>query len=813
MNSALMDLRHAFRLLASSPAFTVVALIALALGIGANTAIFTVVNGVLLSPLPYPHPNELVRIYERTPGVKAGPIRYLNFLDWQRSARAFSSMAIYRNEDYDFTGQGQSERLSGYMVSADFFRTLGIEPTAGRTFRAEDDVLGAGPVAVLGGGFWRRRFGGSAAVVGQSLALNGVSYTIIGVMPESLSFYGNSRDVYTPIGQWRDPSFRDRRISVSAHCIGRMQPGVTLAQAGAELDTVARDLAAAYPQADRNVGVAIVSMKEDQVGSIKPYLLVLIAAVGFVLLIACTNVANLVLSRALGRSREFAVRAALGAGQGRIFQQLLTEGILLSAMGAVLGLLLAFWGTRAMILALPGTLPRANEVAMDARVLLFALALSIAAGTLFGVAPALQTATPDLHGILKKGGRGSSGVRRRLQAAFVVVEVALALVLLAGAGLMIRSLAALWRADPGFNPRHAITFNLSLAANAGTTSAETRARLREFDRALAAIPGVEAVSVTLGSRPMIHDSALPFWIEGRPRPATDSEMPGAMFYLAEAGFQQAMGITLARGRFISSQDDERTPPVVDIDDVFARTYFPGEDPIGKHIHLEQFGVEAEIIGVVGHVRQWGLDRDPQGAIEAQFYYPFMQLPERLMPLVAKAVAVVLRTPADPRLVMAQVRRAVASINPGEVIYNVETMEEVVATSFAARRLSMVLLSVFAALALVLASVGIYGVASYMVSQRVHEFGIRMALGAQPSGVLRLVLREGVQMATLGALAGMAIALSLSRLIAGQLFGVKPNDPLTFAAAAALLAAIAVAACYVPARRAVRVDPVTALRDE
>jgi predicted permease len=381
--------------------------------------------------------------------------------------------------------------------------------------------------------------------------------------------------------------------------------------------------------------------------------------------------------------------------------------------------------------------------------------------------------------------------------------------------MMIRSLAALWRVNPRFNPSHAITFSVSLPAGSKASSAETRARLRHFDDKMSGIPRVQAVSVTLGSRPMIHDSSLPFWIEGRPKPASDHDMPGAMFYLAEAGLQQAMGITLARGRFISPQDDEHAPVVIDIDDVFTRTYFPGQDPIGQHVHLEQFGIEAEIVGVVGHVKQWGLDADSKSAIEAEFFYPFMQLPEKIMPPAANSVAVVLRTEGDSAAVMEAVRRAVAEIDPPEVIYNVQTMNEVVANSYAARRLSMIFLGIFAALALalVLACVGIYGVVSYLVGQRTHEIGLRMALGASRGDILHLVLGQAARMAGVGAIAGIVAALSLTRLMASQLFGVTAHDPETFVAVAVMLMLVAIVACYIPARRAMRVDPMVALRCE
>ena len=706
-----------------------------------------------------------------------------------------------------------AERLTGYMVSADFFSTLGVNPILGRTFSHDDDYPGAAPVVILSGGFWKRKFGSSLEIIGKPVVLNGTSYTVVGVIPAGFTFYGHDRDVYTPIGQWNDPSFRDRRIDLSAHAIGRLKPGVTLSQAKADMDGVAQNLAVAYPEADKAVGIALVSMKEDMVGNVQPFLIVLLAAVGFLLLIACANVANLLLARSMGRSREFAIRAALGANHMRVIRQLLTESMLLAGLGGALGLLLAFWGTKAVLGTLPGALPRANEVSLDSRVLLFTMALSLFAGIVFGFAPALKTSRVNLQEILKEGGRGLSGARHRLQGIFVAVEVAMALVLLVGAGLMVRSLAALWRVDPGFNPSHAITFVLSFPADSTTSSAETRARLRHFDEKMRNIPGVQAVSVTLGSRPMIHNSSLPFWIEGQPKPANVQDMHQAMFYLVETGFQQAMGVTLERGRFVTPQDDEHAPVVVDIDDVFAHTYFPDENPIGKHINIAFFNVQAKIVGVVGHVKQWGLDADGKSAIEAQFDYPFMQLPEKLMPLAADSVAVVLRTEGDPIAVMGFVRRAVQEIDSRDVVYNVQTMDEVVSNSFAARRLSMILLGVFAALALVLACVGIYGVISYLVGQRTHEIGVRMALGAQRGDVLRLVIGHGAKMALIGVAVGIAAALGLTRLMANQLFGVSAHDPLTFAGVALLLIIVAVAACYIPARRAMRVDPMIALRHE
>lgn len=813
MNVFLQDFRYAVRMLRKSPGFAAIAILTLALGIGANTALFSVVNGVLLNPLPYPHPEQIVAIKGTNLGFDQGPITYPNFLDWQRNNKTFSFIALYRNQDYNFTGMSEPERLSGYMISADFFDVLSVNPVLGRTFNADDDRVGAAPVVILGGGFWKRKFGSAPEVLDKPLTLNGVSYAVVGVVPASFSFYGHDRDVYTPAGQWNDKSFRDRSVDLSSHSIGRLKPGITIAQAQADMNVVAENLAAAYPVDNKNVGIAVRSMKEDIVGSIRPILLVLSAAVGFLMLITCANVANLLLSRALGRSSEFAVRAALGASRTRIIRQLLTESVLLGVLGGLIGLLFAVWGTKATLGVLPGMLPRSDEVSLDQRVLFFSLGLSLFAAIVFGLAPALRSSRVSLQEALKESGRGASSTRHGLQRAFVAVEVAMTLVLLVGAGLMLRSLSALWRADSGFTPSHAITFNVSMPSSAATTSAETRARLRAFDDKMRSIPGVQAVSVVLGSRPMIHDSTLPFWIEGEPKPAHVNDMHWGTLYLVESGFQQAMGIRLEHGRFITEQDNENSPLVIDIDHAFARTYFPNQDPVGKHINIASFDVQAEIVGVVGHVEQWGPGSDAKGGVEAQFDYPFMQLPEKIMPLVAGSVGVVLRTQGDPTAVMGNVRRAVAEIDPREIIYGVQTMNDVVASSFAARRFSMILLAIFASLALLLSCIGIYGVISYLVSQRTREMGVRMALGAQRFDVLRLIVGHGAKMAMIGVGIGLAAALGLTRLMSSQLYGVTAHDPPTFALVALLLMLVATLACYLPALRATRVDPMVALRCE
>ena len=813
MASLMQDIRYAFRLIAKSPAFAVIAIATLALGIGASTALFSVVNGVLLNPLPYPDSSRLVALYEQNAGMPDAPISYLNFLDWQRESKTFSSMALYRHEDYNLTGTDRALRVNGLMISASFLSTLRLHPALGRDLRSGDDRLGAAPVVLLGDGFWHKRYGGDPGVVGKSMELDGTRYTVVGILPAGFRFYGVDRDVFVPVGQWNDPSFLDRRLDVSAHAVGRLAQGITLAQARSEMDAIARQLAIQYPEADKGTGITVVPMKEDIVGNARPILLALLGACGVLLLIACANVASLLLARSMRRSGEFALRAAIGAGNGRIIAQLLTQSLIIAGLGGVAGFLLALTSTREIVRMLPAALPRSTEVAIDWKVLIFALIISLLCGIGFGLAPALKSSRVNLQQVLRQSTRGAAGTGLRVHGIFVAIETAMALVLLVGAGLMLRSLAALWQVNPGYNPDHAVTFSMSLPTSSATTEAETRAKLRRFDAQMQSIPGVEALSVTLGSRPMIHDSELPFWIKGQPKPASQNDMPQSLFYLVESGFEKAMGMTLMRGRFISDRDDEHSPVVIDIDDVFARTYFPNRNPIGQHIHIAGFDVEAEIVGVVGHIRQWGPGNDPKTAIEPQFYYPFMQLPPNLMRLVANGVAVVLRANGDPASILAAVRAAAAQFDSGAVVYAEETMNEVIANSLAARRLSMLLLAAFSAIALALSCGGIYGVISYLVEERTREIGIRMALGAERRDVLRLILAQGTTMAALGIGIGVVLALALTRLIGSQLYGVTPHDPLTFLSAGLALLAVVMIACYVPARRATQVDPLVALRYE
>jgi predicted permease len=799
-------------MLARNPGFTAVAVLTLALGIGANTALFSVVSGVLLHPLRFPAPDQLHSVYTRTEQFAKGSVSYPNFLDWQRNNRSFSAIAAYRSDDFNLTGSGEAERLRTCMISSDFFPLLGVRPIVGRTFAANEDRAGAAPVAVLADGLWKRKFGAAADIAGKTVTLNGMPYTVVGVAPGSLVVSGDS-DVYVPIGQWTDETFLDRRVAMGMQVVGRLKPGVTTVQAQAEMDRIASDLAKTYPEADKGSGINVVPLKKDVVGNVEGILLVLLGAVGFVLLIACANVANLLLARATGRTREFAVRAALGADAWRVVRQLLTESVLLALCGGLFGVLLAKWGTGAILAALPDALPRAEEIGLDGGVLLFTLGISALTGILFGLAPAIRLLRPELQETLKAGGRGASGARQRTQRVFVAAEIGMALVLLIGAGLMIRSLRALWAVDPGFDPRHAVSFSLSLTPGQSRTPAELRAKYRESLRAFESVRGVSHVSMVGGSLPMTGDSELPFWREERPRPLNMNDMPEALFYLVTPGYLPAMGIPLRAGRFVTDRDDERAPSVAVIDEAFARKHFPGENPIGKRIHLALLETSPEIVGVVGHVEHWGLGNAEHQGLQAELYLPVFQLPDKFWSLVAGGSGYVARTDAAPLDTASGIRQAASRFDASAAIYQFRPLQDIVARSIARQRMAMILLSILSGLALVLAGIGVYGVIAYLAAQRTREIGVRMALGATRGDVLQLVLGQGMKIALAGVAAGVVAAFWLTRLLAKMIYGVGATDPVTFGGVALLLTAVALLACYVPARRAMRVDPTSALRCE
>jgi predicted permease len=812
----LSDVRYCLRSLRRTPGFTAIAVLTLALGIGANTALFSVVNGVLLNPLPFPHPDQLVTLHESKPNFEQGSISYPNFLDWQQQNHTFSAMAISRSYRFTLTGAGDAQEIEGEYISSDFFRLLGVKPQLGRTFGPGEDRIGAAPLALLGATLWERKFGSDPHVLGHSITLDGRSYTIVGVIPSGFhlaipSFH--DRQLYLPIGQWKNSMLPNRAAGLGIHGIARLKPGVTIQQARADMMAVSRQLAAAFPEADKGISARILPLREQMVGRVQPLLLVLLGAVGFVLLIACVNVANLLLARSSTRTREFAVRTALGASQARVIRQLVTESLLLAVAGGALGLLFAAWGTRAALTVLPSALPRAEEIGLDARVLFYTLVIALLAGILPGITPALLTISKrDLQECLQQGGRAFSATRHVAQSLFVVGEIALALVLLTGAGLMVRSLVQLWRIDPGFNPHNVLFFNVSLPPSMINAPASAlRAAFRQLETKLSSTPNVRAVSFTWGAVPMAGDDEQLFWLAGQPKPANENDMNWALNYTVAPSYLDVMQIPLRRGRFFTAHDDEHSPGVAVIDDAFVRKFFPHTDPIGQRLNLNYSHSQVQIIGVVQHVKQWGLDSDDANSLRAQLYLPFMQSRDEAI-AGSLDTGVVLRSDRSSPTLLDDIRHSVRQLSSENVVYGAVTMDEIVAASLAARRFTMILLAVFAALALTLAAIGVYGVISYVVGERTREIGIRIALGAHRREILRLVLTRGAKLATSGVIIGIVAAVGLTRLLSGLLYGVAPTDVGTFAAVTALLTAIALAACYLPARRAAKVDPIVALRN-
>ncbi len=805
------DITYELRVLGKNAGFAAIAILTLALGIGANTTLFSVVNGVLLNPLPFTDSDKLLSVYTSTNNFDRSSVSYPNFLDWQKDNHSFTALAAYRGDDFNMTGSGEPERLHGRMISAEFFPTLGVQPLAGRYFRPEEDLPGAGPVAMLGDEFWRRRFGSASDIVGKSITLNGKSYTVVGIAPQRLPMTAPS-DLYVPIGQWNDPTFRNRHVSMGMRVVGRLKPGVSMQQARADMNGIAKNLADAYPDSNKASGIEMLSLKTDVVGDVRAILLILLGAVSFVLLIACANVANLLLARSTGRTREFAIRTALGASPWRVVRQLLTESLILGTVGGFLGLLLARVGTKAVLSALPDALPRADEIHMDWHVLFFTAAISILTSVVFGLAPAIKLLSPRLDETLREGSRGSSGKRSFLQRALVATEMAMALVLLVGAGLMIRSLSELWQVNPGFNPRNVLSFALSVTSESKVTPDQLRAKFRESLKQLESVNGVEQASMLVGSLPMSGDSELPFWVDGQPKPANQSEMPFALFYTVTPHYLQAMGIPLLRGRFLTDQDNEHSPAVIVIDSSLAKKFFPNEDPIGKHLNLGIFEAKPEIVGIVGHVEHWGLGDTGHQTLQSQMYTPVWQLPDQLWPLLAGGSGYVVRTSQSEGLA-GRLREAASRFDTSAVLYDVKPMEDIVAGSISNQKLAMMLLSLFSILALLLSAIGIYGVISYLAGQRTHEIGIRLALGASRRDVLRMVLNDAMRITLVGVAVGLVVAFALTRLLAKMIYGVSATDPFTFVGVALLLTGVALLACYLPARRAMQVDPMVVLRYE
>ena len=807
METLLKDIRYGVRSLLKRPGFTLIAVMTLALGIGANTAIFSVVNTVLIRPLPYQNPERLVVLLE-TLSERTIPTSYPNFVDWRNQTSAFENVAALRpRESFNLTGAGESERLQGRLVSANFLSTVGVRPIRGRDFVAEDDRPGATPTVILSHELWQRRFGADENVIGKQITLNSQSFTVIGITPANFQF-GSEADVSVPIGLSAE-RFALRGKDPGIRSIARLKDGVPIGQAQAELNTIAARLEGQYPETNSGRRVRLESLRDNVVGDIRPTLLTLLGAVGFVLLIACANVANLLLTRSAGRYKEIAIRTALGASRFRVLRQLFTESAMLAGVGGIAGLFLAIWGIDLITSYLPEGVPRIGEVGVDASVLGFTLGASLFTGVLFGLAPALRFSNPNLTDTLKEGERNSSTGRSRTGSVLVIAEVALTVVLLIGAGLLVKSFWRLSGVDPGFNPQNLLSMQVSVTAGADD-GRKVAAFLDDVQQRVKSLPGVTSVSVSNGL-PFEGANQPPFVIEGHAPPEPGRE-PSGILYRPSPDYFETMGIGLLRGRTFSAQDTRESPLVAVIDEVFARQHFPNEDPLGKRVKLAVPGSEShEIVGVVRHVEHVALDG--QAPADAQLYFNFNQIPLAGLPRYVRRVNLLVRTTTEPLGLAGAVRSQISAVDKDQAVFNVATMEQRLAQSVAARRFSMILLAVFAALALILAAVGIYGVISYSVAQRTREVGIRMALGAQTSDVLKLVVRDGLKLVLIGVVVGLVGAFMLTRLMTTLLFAVTPTDVTTYASVALGLIGVAMLACYLPARRATKVDPLVALRYE
>jgi predicted permease len=815
MERVFKDVRFAARSLTKSPGYAVVAIVILAIGVGVNTALFSIANGVLFRPLPFPQPKQLVTLHLGKQNFEFGAIPYPTFQDWQRQNRSFSYMALSRASSDTLIGAGEAEYVRLNLITSDFFRVLGVQPLLGRDFAPGEDALGGPALVQISEGLWKRKFGASPDVLGRTLDLGGKSYTIIGVVPSTFDLelgYFSPTDIYLPLGQWGNNALKSRRAALGLHGIGRLKPGVDLEQARADMSAVSRDLAEKYPESNRDTLAKLVPLSDSISGRYQPILLLLLGAVGFVLLIACANVAGLALSRAQAQNREFAIRAALGASRGRLISQVLTESLLLAAIGGGIGLLLAATGMRTVLSLLPLTLPRTAEIHIDARVLLFSILASLLAGILFGLAPALRAGSEHFGSSLRSSGQRVTQDHHRLQTTLVVSEVAIALVLLIGAGLMLRSLWRLFDVDPGFETRNLLMLNVNLSPQlADRGPGATRAYYQQLYERLASVPGVDSVAFYGGSIPFLGEDDFTFWIAGQPQPESDSQRNWALRYIVQPEYLRVMGIPLLKGRFFNESDTEKTSPVIVVDDIFASKFFPKGDAIGKRIRRGPGpGDEAEIIGIVGHAMQWGLDSDVRNPLRAQVYDDFNQLPDGELALT---VPIVLRTKGAPMELVQTLNKTISEMNPENVVYGATTMENVISRSLGARRFSLALLAIFAGLALLLAIIGIYGVFSYLVRLRTQEFGIRLALGAQSTEIRTMVLLQAGYVCAIGIGIGLMSAAILTQAMSKLLFEIKPTDLATYAAVTVLVALTSLAASYIPARRATNVDPMVALRYE
>jgi len=813
MGTIWQDIRYGLRMLIKSPSVSIVATIALALGIGANTAIFSVVNAVLLRPLPFPNSDALMSVFEKdtTRGVLRGSYSYPNFFDLRDQTRVFEHIAAYHDNDFIITGSGDPVRVLGGMVTADLFPALGVAPMLGRNFtQAEEKPTETGRVVILSEQFFARHFNSNAAILNQPITLNGESYTVIGVMPKGFEFpiQNEPYELWTTIA---DDSAGKSPISSQrgAHflnIIGRLKPGVGQAQAQAEVDTIAQRLEQQYPDTNTHKGIRVESALTALVGDIRPALLILLGAVACVLLIACANVANLQLARAMTRHKEMSIRSALGASRTRVVRQLLIESVILSMLGGALGLALALWWSDLLIALGKQDIPRAIQVGLDWRVLGFTVGISVLTGVIFGLFPALHLSKTNLTESLKEG-RGFVGGagRNRIRGVLVIAELAIAVVLLVGAGLLIQSLWLLRHVGSGLRSENVLTFNVALPD--ARYSSEKQARFyRELLSHVRELPGVQSASVIL-PLPLSGDRiSISFQIDGRP--VSPKDEPSADMFVADSNYFRTMGIPILKGRDFEDRDEHKSAPVIIVTDSFAREYFPGEDPIGKRIQPgistwdDEKSTMREIVGIVGDVRNRALKTEPKPA----YYLPQSQVPFNQVVVVAK-------TAGDPKSLVPSVTRAVRSMDAELPVFSVKTMDEYVTNSVAGPRFNTTLLSIFAAVALVLTIIGLYGVMSYSVAQRTNEIGIRMALGAEKHDVLKLIVKQGLTLVVIGLALGIGGALALTKLLTSLLFGITTKDPVTFVAIAALLSLVGLLACCVPALRATKVDPLVALRYE
>lgn len=803
MEKIIQDIRYSIRKLLKSPGFTIAALITLALGIGANTAIFSVVNSVLLRPQPFKDPNRIVFVWETSPQGQI-TVSLPDFLDWQKHNQVFENLASYAYDRYNLTGSGQPEQVRGVIVSGEFFDLLGVEPILGRTLRPEEDRE---RFIVLSHGLWQRRFGSNPNIIGQSLLMDNVSWTVKGVMPASFQFPSTEAQLWTsfvPIYSWT-PAQQSNRKRHIFRVIGRIKQGVTTERAQGEMTTLAAGLEQENPDSNAGVGVKLVSVDEQLVGAVRPALLILVGAVGLVLLIACVNVANLLLARASGREREIAVRTALGATRSLIIRQMLTESMLVALAGGAIGLLLGIWGVKVLVSLSPGNIPRLETSTLDSTLLLFTIGISLLTGLIFGLIPALQATKLNLSESLREGGRGTAGsIRsRRVQNLLVVSEIALSLVLLIGAGLLSKSFLRLLDTDAGFNPDNVITVNLIIPTYKYPKSEQRASVYRQIIDRVSVLPGVQTASVSDSLPPHEGETTEPFTIEKNGTP--DSEESGRADYLPiSPNFFRSLKIPVLKGREFTEADNATSPDVVIINEHLAHRYYGDVDPVGQRLGIgnKESMTWYSIIGVVGDVKYQGLDSET----DSSMYFSYTQVS-------LGGLYLVVRTDSDPRGLLASVRNEIWAVDPDLPALNVKTMNDIMSDVVAQPRFNTLLIGIFAAISLVLAAVGIYGVIAYSVTQRTNEIGIRMALGAQRSDVLKLIVKQGLKLAIVGVVIGLTAAFAATRIISGLLYGVSATDMSTFGIAALLLVGVALAASYLPARRATKVDPMIALRNQ